>query len=117
MVALAECKDDSKSALVNLREECARDMRKLTDENIQIIIDKQFETVGATAPPFKDLPREWYLQHTWNIDSETEFKSWLTGYLTKIFKISKKIASYEALSWVFNYGFTHIHKPLITEKD
>lgn len=117
MVALADCNDNSKSALVNLREEYIRDMKTLTDTDIQFIINKQFEMVGATAPPFKELPREWYLQNRWSPSTEALFRDWLSEHFKDKLKISKRKAEYEALSWIFNYGFTTVPKPSVTETD
>lgn len=117
MVALTDCSDDSKSSLVNLREEYKRDMKLLTDENIQVIVDKQFEMVGAKAPPFKDLGREWFLERSWGANTESAFTDWLSEYFQKLLKISKRKANYEALAWVFNYGFKQHIKSSVTEKD
>jgi len=87
---------------------------KNMSEQIQAIIKKQCEVVGADPHSIDFKSNDWFLKYEWTEKQEADFIKWLTEHLkdkktmlqlsqitsTKL-SFRKKIAN----AWVFNYGW------------
>lgn len=77
----------------------------MTKEQLDTILDKMFEMVGADRDKIDTKKNNWFHKHSWTEEQEKEFIDWTADYLNKKAKQSKKSALKQA-QWInLNYGW------------
>jgi len=72
-------------------------------DHIAIILTEMFKRVGLVYSPEFTKQDEWYRQHTWTQEEETDFKKWLVQYIKKN-KLNIR-AELEAGIFLLDYGW------------
>jgi len=68
---------------------------------------EMFRRIGLEYSPDIVKRDKWYLEHSWTVDEEEEYRQWLVNELRMDFRYySKRIAEYEAAFFIMNYGWT-----------
>lgn len=83
-------------------------MKQLTEDNLKVIINKQFEISWHDATyddvkweKWKDIWwQEWHQYYTATEAEWDEFREWLTKYIKDTCKVNKQIAEKET-SWIY----------------
>ena len=75
------------------------------DKLIPLILTEQFNRIGEEYTKEKTLANDWYLQYSWTEEDQTAFIDWLTDFLRKKLKVTRKCAIREAQMWNLNYGW------------
>lgn len=88
---------------------------KKFDKNIQEILNKMCEFVGANIEDVDFNNQQWYWTHSWDEKTQNEFIDWLVEYLKKnndarnnIMRFPRKNSKQirKVAEWfVFNYGW------------
>ena len=88
---------------------------RVYSEHIQIVLRKMCDMVGADADIIDFGESEWYWEHAWTKEQESEFKKWMADYLYNNTQARKEIMSFPRKTkknckevvdfFVFNHGW------------
>ena len=76
-------------------------MKKLTEDNLREIIDKQFDIAGYNIR-YDEVKKDiwaWYMKYPTTEEKEIEFHKWLVSYLIK-WKFCSKWNANKSASWI-----------------
>ena len=81
-------------------------MKTFTLDNLKEIFEEMFTRVGQEYSPEFTYVDNWYQLHTWDLEDEGRFKSWLTDYLLKNkLVLNKKQGNKEADMFLLQFGW------------
>lgn len=81
-------------------------MPGISDTQLQEILDEMFRRVNTKRSELDVTKPGWYQQRSWTHAEEDSFIDWLTAYLQKNLKLSKRWAHKEAKKFSSFFGWT-----------
>lgn len=67
-------------------------------QHLVVILRKMHEVINKDFEETDFANRYWYWRHSWTVDQEIEFKTWLVKYLKSNKEARKEICSFTSLT-------------------
>ena len=82
----------------------------MNNDDVTYILTEMFKRVGLEYDPTFVTKPEWYLEHEWTQEEQDSFKRWITCWLMRKFRYSRRRSTMEA-----TYIVTHVGWKIKTE--